>query len=66
MCPRRGGDASPFGGIAPILGGGFPFPGMRFVPLLGRGGIFPFRETGGCAPHFFFSEPEKKKRASPR
>ena len=45
--------------------GMFPLPGDGDCAPFGGGGEFSFQETG-CAPHFFFSLPEKKKRAAGR
>ena len=42
----------------------FPLPGDGDYAPSGAVGDFSFQETG-CAPHFFFSLPEKKKRAAP-
>ena len=68
--PENGGfflenEMFPLRGFAPILGGD-SFLSMKrgLRPLWGAGEIFSFQKTG-CAPHFFFSLQEKKKRAAP-
>ena len=42
----------------------FPLPGDGVCAPSGGGGDRSFQETR-CAPHFFFSLQEKKKRAAP-
>ena len=67
--PENGGfflenEMFPLRGFAPILGGDSFLSRTRGMRPLWGAGEFSFQETE-CAPHFFFSLLEKKKRAAP-